>query len=75
MYWILITIIYCEKNNNVIRLTINFDIQIFLYLFSERKFSLKQFGKTEYLKQWKSKRKRWLFVLEALALQGATSNW
>jgi len=35
MYWLLITIIYCEKNNNVIRLTINFDIRLFIYLFSQ----------------------------------------
>jgi len=26
---------YCEKNNNVILLTSNFDIQLYLYLFSE----------------------------------------
>ncbi len=43
MYWFLITIIYCEKNNNVIHLTINFDIQLFLYLFSEPDFLLKQY--------------------------------
>ena len=75
MYWFLITIIYCEKNNNVIRLTINFDIQLYLYLFSERNFFLKRFGKIEYPKQWKSKKRKLLFVLEALALPGETSNW
>jgi len=35
MYCFLITIIYCEKNNNVIQLTVGFDIQLYLYLFSE----------------------------------------
>ncbi len=35
MYWILIIVIYCEKNNNVIRLTVNFDILLFIYLFSQ----------------------------------------
>jgi len=35
MYWFLITSIYCEKNNNVIPLTVIFDIQLYLYLFSE----------------------------------------
>jgi len=48
MYWFLITIIYCEKNNNVICLTVNFDIQLYLYLFSEQNFPLNKVSKTEY---------------------------
>jgi hypothetical protein len=74
MYWFLIISIYCEKNNTVILLTIDFDIQIYLYLFSERNFFLKQHGKTEYPEQWKLKRKKLLFVLGVHASQGAISN-
>ncbi len=49
MYWFLIISIYCENNNTVILLTVDFDIQIYLYLFSEWNFVPIQFRKTEYL--------------------------